>query len=804
MVSELSIIAFSDWRVQSFKRLEHLLEKIEKPDLIIYAGDDTNRFIEYDANESDLHFYEIHKEIAKIDNLVKSISEYFKIALDIISDKELVKFEKNICMKVDKKDEEYDDILNIIPNSNIMGISIGKHEGRFHSNIWHSGKIEIDYNFSLGKIVHYIPLDDPPFNVNEIIKSERILFYAYGLNLELRDFLQNLDLLGQVMRDKIAKKIYLGEEYLFHREYLEFLEMKSIEDILPYLKQLLSKYTRIIPSVKQNFLVVPNIHRNNSINKLKKFHKKNKQINVINWFEIFAQYAKNGICVVLGNDCYPSEKELIFGKNVHYIGDENFKIRDWEIIGIDGTEEGEHAIGATVVTSKLIMDKISKITKNSIIVSHSPPRSILDVAKRFGINNVGSKTLREEIDKNKQIRLVICGHVHAQGGNHQKNGHYTVVNASSHDSYGSKGNVASIKLNDEVEVTWYDTTPDLAKIDGISYRIVRRFEEKGIYTREELENLPTSEIMKIGKLKERKALNMLNKLRIASKKGGEWNGVLKIPPVEKTIFLDIETDTDSKRIWMIGVLLDGEIKQFVAKNWNEERRLLGEFKDYLTLHPALPIVFYSATHFDFRVIRNAAKRLRLKTLQKVMKKRAWIDIALLLKKVYSTGYSMGLKKMCEYFEYPLTHKTFDGFRIALLYESQVNNGVVDDNYLLLAQEYNLDDIKSIPYILEKLKELFPRNIEIKDEYLYQEGALEKAIDKSAYIRKKENVNEIKQNITIGCLKEDFDDVYYGFLTSGIPLPAVTVNIHTIKLTWKGKSGFPPLLEVLQEFGYKFK
>lgn len=47
----ISILAFSDWRVQSIKSLFDTLNNIENPiDLIIYAGDDLSRFIDADRN----------------------------------------------------------------------------------------------------------------------------------------------------------------------------------------------------------------------------------------------------------------------------------------------------------------------------------------------------------------------------------------------------------------------------------------------------------------------------------------------------------------------------------------------------------------------------------------------------------------------------------------------------------------------------------------------------------------------------------------------------------------------------------
>lgn len=42
--SPLSVIAFSDWRVQDISALVRFIKALEKPDLVLYAGDDIKRF----------------------------------------------------------------------------------------------------------------------------------------------------------------------------------------------------------------------------------------------------------------------------------------------------------------------------------------------------------------------------------------------------------------------------------------------------------------------------------------------------------------------------------------------------------------------------------------------------------------------------------------------------------------------------------------------------------------------------------------------------------------------------------------
>ena len=62
----------------------------------------------------------------------------------------------------------------------------------------------------------------------------------------------------------------------------------------------------------------------------------------------------------------------------------------------------------------------------AVLVSHSPPKGILDVASRGG--SLGSEAVREVIDR-KAPPLVVCGHIHDSSGRSETVGTTTVVNA---------------------------------------------------------------------------------------------------------------------------------------------------------------------------------------------------------------------------------------------------------------------------------------------------------------------------------------------------------------------------------------
>jgi hypothetical protein len=121
---------------------------------------------------------------------------------------------------------------------------------------------------------------------------------------------------------------------------------------------------------------------------------------------------------------------------------------------------------------KHLEHQIKKCDKPPIIVSHTPPYGVLDIGRRFGIEHIGSLTLRDFVLKNK-IPLVICGHVHGYGGCIGNIGKTTVINVSSHDAPGSEGNIAIIDYDDTLKIKW---------IKASDYdRRLRKIKDIGIY-----------------------------------------------------------------------------------------------------------------------------------------------------------------------------------------------------------------------------------------------------------------------------------------------------------------------------------
>jgi len=96
------------------------------------------------------------------------------------------------------------------------------------------------------------------------------------------------------------------------------------------------------------------------------------------------------------------------------------KVGPFLITGLEGSVDGMGGSGNYLEGDvKLRLEFAQKMLKHNeklIIVSHTPPRGVLDRAIRFGKEAIGSLALKDFVEEEKRTCLVICGHVHNCGG----------------------------------------------------------------------------------------------------------------------------------------------------------------------------------------------------------------------------------------------------------------------------------------------------------------------------------------------------------------------------------------------------
>ena len=192
-----------------------------------------------------------------------------------------------------------------------------------------------------------------------------------------------------------------------------------------------------------------------------------------NYFHQLAKLSKFGLCFVLGNDDELVHNKIDLPRNIHNVHKKPFEINEIAIIGQEGSPSENTVIGGLIkketcmgnicYSEKQILKHLMKSSrkykgKKQIIISHCPPYGILDEAERYGKRNIGSKSLREYIEKNEPA-LVVAGHVHKFGGMNSKFRNTHIVNTASHQYDLEKGNVSIINIKqNKIDVKW-ETIP---------------------------------------------------------------------------------------------------------------------------------------------------------------------------------------------------------------------------------------------------------------------------------------------------------------------------------------------------------
>jgi Icc-related predicted phosphoesterase len=734
---KLRLIAFSDWRVQDLSRMQNFLNHLSyEPDIIIYAGDDTERFIQhnYDNEVIPYDFLQSLKISSEDENFVNQVTSYLKELIDDyknLSDNLLwrglskyitkeIQNNKNIVDSIEQLKEVIQQKLSNQMFVDIIGsslfdfyeIDLTSSVSRIHKKDILNVKIDFIYkNIIATMIVKY------PDLISDQIITTNLQYYERRSQINLKDLSkyissnQEINHILSAVIDKNHSKNQLAElKNLIsnYRIYLTKQKKISKVDIINFVKNLCKIYNDRIIFLDYSRIIETSYFQYDKVVKIiQSFRNEEIEIKTKNWFEIFAKFSKYGLLAVLGNDCHKESKKLISGVDVHYLGDKDFIIQNYRFIGLDGVEQGEHGLGPTILSpieiKNRLLPSLSMDERYKIIVSHSPPYGSLDVGIRFGINKIGSKTLRNLLSKSKNVRLVICGHVHNRGGRDEKLENYTVVNAASHDSLHSVGNIAEIELIDGTvtEILWHDTKSEIERIPGISWKIKRQLEEDGIIKLNQLIKIKPEEIASRYNIKLKNAERLHLKAKLLKSGKGLWNGNLILPNKSDTIYFDLETDLECSSIWLIGVIIDQTVYQFISKNWKEEREILEKFVSLLKDHPNKALCCYSATYYDFRALNNVSQKHPKLGLHEALKGRVWIDLCLELKKVYISPIGYKLKEFAKHVGYNFQHNNLDGLGLATTYISMVNeHGKINQEFKQLALEYNQDDIKAILHLIE--------------------------------------------------------------------------------------------------------
>jgi Icc-related predicted phosphoesterase len=409
----LTILAFSDYRIHEFEPLLDYVDRLGmKPDLIVYAGDDIMRFAP--SPFKSLHVLRAGKrypeELVDVRVVNDGLPHYFGFIL--LLSKRFKGPPQNRVLPMLKLVRR---IGKALQSSRLESPEALR---KFLARISPSLKVEV--------VGHQWQPDRRQVIIKDTTTKTRVLTLELGESGKLRE--------------PLIKDGYWALHHLYESEESE-----------------LPTYIRVHEDKQYSYYYVT-IDNRLSHNRFKRLAIRKRLAEKTehgerpdrNFFEELAKRAEYGLLAVIGNDEGPEARLWIYGENVYDLHGTVFKVGPFLITGIEGStdglgDSGEYFEGDVKLRLEFVQGML-KHDERLIIVSHTPPRGVLDRALRYGEEAIGSLALRDFIEEEKRVCLVICGHVHSCGGRYEKLNNAVIVNVSSHDDPYSRANVALIAV----------------------------------------------------------------------------------------------------------------------------------------------------------------------------------------------------------------------------------------------------------------------------------------------------------------------------------------------------------------------
>jgi len=407
---------------------------------------------------------------------------------------------------------------------------------------------------------------------------------------------------------------------------------------------------------------------------------------VSNWLSRMAQHATHGVGAVIGNDCFPEDRHILGAPGVRDLHRFPIQVNGWGVVGIEGSivsrgrvnNELVNDIGHVLHHDARIKGHLAEALacvgtapEDTVIVSHTPPRGSLDIGLRFGLDRLGSPALAAFI-KRHQPHLVLCGHVHSQGGKVTNIAATTVVNAACDDTNVKRTRAAVIELTPKgfPRITWCDPKRySVFCMPGVTHRQAQCLISNGITRPSGVLSADEATLRKAGFGPTRIA-----RLRARQVLTHVW--LRRRPPElpERFLFYDLETglslEGEPQLPWLIGAMVEskGHLKQWVASQ-RGQRAMLREFLEFAMDHPGSVLCSWSGNRFDARAVEDGLGEWYPRG-KSVWRKLPKADLLVLIRPHLALpidDWKLGsVAAYCGFLPDP--EDTMDGFDVGLLYE----------------------------------------------------------------------------------------------------------------------------------------
>ena len=379
-------------------------------------------------------------------------------------------------------------------------------------------------------------------------------------------------------------------------------------------------------------------------------------------------------------------------------------------IGQEGSTQGPGLITYTEdeVQQHLSEQRTACEDRIPIFVTHTPPFGILDIGKRFGQHHIGSKAVRTFINE-LQPPLTVCGHCHQFGGRAETLDYGTVINIASHDGPKDPGRYALITIgtsNKSTEYEFYDTRhlvgSRLTDLVQVGRKRAKQFDELGITNpdeiteerRAELKALPGSSSWHVDRWIAHQQAFDNEEVVILDE------SAFDILHEANPLLLDIETDLQQDRIWLVGTYSyqKDACRQFFDPD--DEAALLHELSEYLDDHSYEPIIYYGGNNFDEQCLRRRFKDHGITEGVDHLERAQDLGITT-QQELFGPFSRHKLDVVASALGFEYQDPTIDGFEIGSKYTRYQLDGEEPDWERL--KQYNTDDVTALKTIVDHIK-----------------------------------------------------------------------------------------------------
>jgi len=410
----------------------------------------------------------------------------------------------------------------------------------------------------------------------------------------------------------------------------------------------------------------------------------------------------HGLAGVLGNDCR-AEHRLVFDQpGFHNLHAQPLIIDGVALLGLQGAP-ADPGIGYLLrglpETRRHLEQQLRAAQGHpSILVSHTPPRGVLDLAMRFGINHIGCKVVREHLDA-RSFAGVICGHVHRCGGKARTVAGTPVINIASHDGDG-----------DPIEAAIIETGP--TGIERVSLKTFHQDRRLSISLPEVGEvrlghlmaaGLDTIDAVASAPLKQLQEPLKSAAAKVQKHAKARLYGNPIINPVDRPLpspllFLDTEYSSEGGDApWLIGLLPPGQNKvlQYVELDPDKQGEMIEWLDATLDRYTDGFLTTWGAS--DRIVLLKACSRLGITPPEWLELEVYWVNLFVEIKRrltLPTRGYT--LDEVASLFEYRWSIPELEGRLVGQMYAEYLQNG--RQLPLEMIKAYNADDVKAMAVV----------------------------------------------------------------------------------------------------------